>query len=41
MVEACRLVVLGVVLGGWIGVCIGIGWVVVVGEGRCVGQGEW
>ena len=39
MVEACRWVVIVVVLGGWIGVCLGIGWVVVVGEGRCVGGG--
>ena len=34
VLEACRWVVIVVVLGGWIGVCVGIGWVVVVGEGR-------
>ena len=39
VVEACRWVVIVVVLGGWIGVCVGIGWVVVVGEWRCVGGG--
>ena len=40
VVEACRWVVIVVVLGGWIGVCLGIGLVVVVGEGRCVGGEE-
>ena len=39
VVDACRWVVIVIVLGGWIGVCLGISWVVVVwewlGSGRC------
>jgi len=43
VVESRRWVVIVVVVGGWIGVCLGISGVVVVGgclgSGRCVGSG--